>query len=87
MTTTLTLLAAFALGFAPAPSGQDADAAAYQGSSAGTNYYDFDDDDVEGEVLSAEGANITSRPNLRHESLIKLRPHFIPELTTLALDL
>ncbi len=85
MSTTLALLAAIALGFAPA-SDQDADAAAYTGSANGTNYYEFGDDSIDGEVLSAEGANIESRPNVRHRSLITLRPHFIPELTTLALD-
>ena len=85
MSTTLALLAAIALGFAP-PSDQDADAAAYQGVDHGTSYYEFGDDSIEGEVLSPEGANISSRPNVRHQSLITLRPHFIPELTTLALD-
>ena len=70
---------------APAGSG-DADAAANRGSSSGTTVYDFDDDNVDGELLSPDGANISSRGGTKHASLITIRPHFIPELIRMAND-
>ena len=48
--------------------------------------YDFDDDNVDGELLSPEGANIASRTGAKHASLITIRPHFIPELIKMAQD-
>jgi hypothetical protein len=48
--------------------------------------YDFDDDNVDGELLSPEGANIASRGRTKHASLITIRPHFIPELIKMAQD-
>jgi hypothetical protein len=82
----LPLVAALALSGAAQPSDQDADTAAYDGHRDGVTYYDFDDDSIEGEVLSPEGAVIHSRTRLRHASLLNIRPHFIEELTWLALD-
>ncbi len=83
MTPVLTLALAL---FAPA-SDQDADEAALVGKDAsGTTIYDFEDDNVEGEVLSPEGANIASRGRVKHASLIKIRPHFLPELIKMAND-
>lgn len=70
---------------APAGSG-DADAAAFKGQQGGTTVYDFDDDNVDGELLSPEGANIASRGRTKHASLITIRPHFIPELIKMAND-
>ncbi len=70
---------------APAGSG-DADAAANRGQQGGTTVYDFDDDNVDGELLSPEGANISSRGGAKHASLITIRPHFIPELIRMAND-
>jgi len=84
-----TLLVAVAL-LAPTgqpASNQDADEAALVGQSGDVRIYDFEDDTVEGEVLSPEGANITSRGRVKHESLIRIRPHFIPELIRLANDI
>lgn len=66
---------------------QDADAAAFVGDSGGISVYDFEDDAVDGEVLSPEGANINSRGKIRHASMLTLRPHFIAELHRLTLDL
>jgi hypothetical protein len=65
---------------------QDADEVARKGKSAGATVYDFEDDNVDGEVLSPTGANISSRGRSKHASLIKIRPHFIPELIKLAND-
>ena len=68
-------------------SDQDADEAALVGRDAsGTTIYDFEDDNVEGEVLSPEGANIASRGRVKHASLIQIRPHFLPELIKMAND-
>lgn len=64
-----------------------ADAAAFKGKGAGgTTVYDFDDDNVDGELLSPDGANIASRGATKHASLITIRPHFIPELIKMAND-
>jgi len=64
----------------------DADSAAMKGKSGDTTVYDFDDDNVDGEVLSPDGANIGARGRVKHASLINIRPHFLPELIALALD-
>ncbi len=48
--------------------------------------YDFEPDDVEGESLRPEGADVGSRPQGRHESLIKVRTHFIPQMLKMAID-
>jgi hypothetical protein len=69
-----------------APSGQDADEAARKGTEGGVTVYDFDDDNVDGEILSPDGANVNSRARVKHASLINIRPHFLPELIALALD-
>lgn len=64
----------------------DADEAARVGDEGGVTVYDFDDDNVDGEILSPDGANISSRGRIKHASLINIRPHFLPELINLALD-
>jgi hypothetical protein len=69
-----------------APAGGDADASANRGQQGGTTVYDFDDDNVDGELLSPDGANISSRSGTKHASLITIRPHFIPELIRMAND-
>jgi hypothetical protein len=66
----------------------DADSAAMSGSNGeGVTVYDFEDDDVDGEVLSPEGANLSSRGRSKHASMITIRPHFIPELIKMANDI
>ena len=80
---TLTLVATPAFA---APAG-DADSAARSGSQGGATVYDFEDDNVDGETLSPTGANISSRGRTKHESMIKIRPHFIPELIKMANDI
>jgi hypothetical protein len=85
--TLLTTFFASTSAFAAPASDQDADAAANKGKGAGgTTVYDFDDDNVDGELLSPEGANIASRGRTKHASLITIRPHFIPELIKMAND-
>lgn len=66
----------------------DADAAAMAGqNSEGVTVYDFEDDNVDGEVLSPEGANLNSRGGSKHASMITIRPHFIHELIKMANDI
>ena len=48
--------------------------------------YDFEDDNVDGEILRPEGANLSSRGSMKHASLINIRPHFLRELINLARD-
>jgi hypothetical protein len=70
-----------------APEGEsDADSAAFKGADGGVSVYDFDDDNVDGEILKPEGANISSRGRVKHASLINIRPHFLRELINLARD-
>ncbi len=74
--------------YAAPASDQEADSAAMKGKGGGggTTVYDFDDDNVDGELLSPEGANVASRGRTKHASLITIRPHFIPELIKMAND-
>jgi hypothetical protein len=66
----------------------DADSTALAGKTGdGVTVYDFEDDDVDGEVLSPEGANLSSRGRSKHASLITIRPHFIPEMIKMANDI
>ena len=65
----------------------DADSSALKGQADGVTVYDFEDDDVDGEVLSPEGANLSSRGRSKHASMITIRPHFIPELIKMANDI
>ena len=53
-------------------------------NAAGATVYDFEDDNVEGEVLRPDGALISGRGHGRHASLVTLRPHFIDRLIVLA---
>lgn len=85
--TVLTTLFASTTAYAAPANDQDADTAANKGKgSGGTTVYDFDDDNVDGELLSPEGANVASRGRTKHASLITIRPHFIPELIKMAND-
>jgi hypothetical protein len=69
-----------------APEPADADSAAFSGEDGGVAVYDFEDDNVDGEILRPEGANLSSRGSLKHASLIDIRPHFLRELINLARD-
>lgn len=86
-TSVLAFVTTFALSTtAFAAPAEDADAAALQGEEGGVTVYDFDDDNVEGEILSPDGANIASRGRIKHASLINIRPHFLRELINMAQD-
>ena len=87
LVTLLTTLLASTNAWAAPASDTDADSSAAKGKGAsGTTVYDFDDDNVDGELLSPEGANIASRGRTKHASLIPIRPHIIPELIQIAQD-
>jgi hypothetical protein len=49
--------------------------------------YDFDDDNVEGDLVKPEGEMIGSVGKAKHSSLIKVRQHFIPEMLKSAEDI
>ncbi len=83
---TLALSTSLASVASAAPEG-DADDAARVGSDGGTTVYDFDDDNVDGEILSPDGANVNSRARVKHASLITIRPHFLYELISLSFDI
>jgi hypothetical protein len=61
-------------------------AAAPARSEAPTRIYDFDPDDVDGESLRPEGVDVQHRGKGTHESLIKVRTHFIPQMLKMAID-
>ena len=67
-------------------SDQDADEAAMV-SDLETRAYIFDGDTVDGEGHGPAGENVTARVSVHHESLIRIRGHFISELITLSTDL
>ena len=86
LVTLLTTLLASTNAWAAPASDTDADASAAKGKSGGTTVYDFDDDNVDGEVLRPEGANLAARGRAKHASLISIRPHFLRELINMARD-
>src|SRR5260370_30121865 len=49
--------------------------------------YDFDDDIVEGDLIRPEGELVDTRKGAKHSSLIKIRPHFVPEMLKSAEDI
>jgi len=71
---------------APEGGGDADDAARKGGGKGGVTVYDFDDDNVDGEVLRPEGANLAARGRVKHASLISIRPHFLRELINMARD-
>lgn len=85
----LLVLPVFCLSFdAKAAQPADADSAALQkGGKDGQATYVFDDDNVDGEILRPEGANVGSRNRSRHASLITIRNNFIGEMIRLADDI
>lgn len=71
---------------APAKTDVDADASARRGGAGQTTIYDFENDQVDGEVLSPEGANINAKTQMKWKSMITIRPHFIPQMIQMAND-
>jgi hypothetical protein len=74
---------------APARTDVDADAAARKAKPANakvTAEYDFENDDVTGDALSPDHQPIRTRATGTHESMIRLRMHFIPQMLQMAND-
>jgi RNA polymerase sigma-70 factor (ECF subfamily) len=65
---------------------QDADEAAYRGTTGDTKRYVFPDEALEGEVLFPDGQIVPLRTPGAHGSLINVRAHFMPELIQLGND-
>ena len=88
MTMRLVLALSFALvpALASAAPAASKSAAAPARSEAPTRIYDFDPDDVDGESLRPEGVDVQHRGKGTHESLIKVRTHFIPQMLKMAID-
>ena len=67
-------------------SDQDADAAARKGTAGAVTIYEYDDESVGGERLSPDGFNVLSRGDVKMESLLRIRGHFIHELIVMGTD-
>lgn len=83
------MLSSTAAWAAPAQTDADADAAARRAGKpkAGvTAQYDFENDNVTGRLDSPDHEGVRTRGTVRHESMIQLRVHFIPQMIQMAHD-
>ena len=80
-------VALFSMPALAAPADADESARSDAAGEGGATVYDFEDDDVDGEILSPEGANLSSRLGNKHASMISIRPHFIAELIKMSYDI
>lgn len=76
---------------APAPTVSDQDAddrarANARTNAAGTTVLDFENDNVDGEVLSPDGTTIPGSTGATFKSLIKIRGTFMPEMIKMSFD-
>ena len=74
---------AFLLSFAPAGAAlaQDTNAQSNQETAASAvKHFDFEDDQVEGDLQRPDGELVTSIPRATQPSLIELRWSFLPEM-------
>ena len=62
-----------------------APALAQDGADATT--YDFEDDLVQGDLVRPDGENLIVRRKGAHQSLIRIREHFVPEMLKSVEDL
>lgn len=72
----LTSTLAFAQAKPPGGDTTSEDGATYKAKTV----YDFDDDNVEGDLQRPDGELINSLNNVKHDSLIEIRKDFIPEM-------
>ena len=90
---TMRLILALSLALVPvaasaAPAAQKTvTASASERAPAPARVYEFDPDDVDGETLSPDGTDVQYRAYGDHPSLITVRPHFIPQLLKIAIDI
>jgi len=55
--------------------------------SKAVTHYDFEDDQVEGDLQRPDGELISSIPKAKEPSLIEIRKNFIPEILKMVEDL
>jgi hypothetical protein len=53
---------------------------AQEANAPATKYFDFEDDQVEGDLQRPDGELISSIPKAKQASLIEIRTDFIPEI-------
>lgn len=86
---TLSLCSTVAWAAPAATAPADADAAARRAAPAGSKIsaeYYFENDRLEGDVLSPDHEGIRTRTTATHESMVRLRAHFIPQMLQMAND-
>jgi hypothetical protein len=86
------ILAFLSIGFASPAFAADASAEASPPAESETGapgpiHYDFEDDQVEGDIQRPDGELISSIQQARHESLIEIRRYFMPEILKMIEDL
>ena len=55
--------------------------------AADATTYDFEDDLVQGDLVRPDGENLIVRRKGAHQSLIRIREHFVPEMLKSVEDL
>jgi hypothetical protein len=83
------MLSSTAAWAAPVQTDTDADAAARRKAPAKTGVtaqYDFENDNVTGRLDSPDHEGVRTKQTTRHESMIQLRIHFIPQMLQMAHD-
>ena len=55
--------------------------------AADSTTYDFEDDLVQGDLVRPDGENLIVRKKGAHQSLIRIREHFVPEMLKSVEDL
>ncbi len=55
--------------------------------AADSTTYDFEDDLVQGDLVRPDGENLIVRRKGAHQSLIRIREHFVPEMLKSVEDL
>jgi hypothetical protein len=56
-------------------------------AAADSTTYDFEDDLVQGDLVRPDGENLIVRKKGAHQSLIRIREHFVPEMLKSVEDL
>jgi hypothetical protein len=74
-------------GFAVASPAYAAPPADSDARAPGPVHYDFEDDQVEGNIQRPDGELISSIPKAKEESLIEIRKNFVPEIMKMIEDI
>ncbi len=80
-------LAVMSLGLPAMAQKKPKDTGAANGGKKQDKKFDFEADEVTGELVKPEGSDITSRKFAEHTSLIRVRADFIKEIVKSAEDL